>query len=53
MARHPGDKNYNDREKRLAMEKAALQTRLQAERKKREAAEQRARELAKRIPRGQ
>lgn len=52
MARQPGDKNYNDREKRLAMENSALQARLQAERKKREAAEQRTRELAKRIPKG-
>jgi hypothetical protein len=50
MARHPGDVNLNDREKRMAAEKEAALLRQQAERKKREAAEHRARELAKRIP---
>ena len=49
MARQPGDTNLNDREKRLAAEKQAAALRHQAERKRREAAELRARELAARL----
>lgn len=49
MARYPGDTNLNDREKRMAAELEAARMERDAERKKREAAELRARELASRL----